>query len=129
MLKNETIIACCLVAACLVEDVEGEQTVVDGMYVESSYRRKLSRYEYDFSMEGNTTFYFYLSNFTTPMSFEVRDILFFYQIEVNIVVIRPLKKKDVVLPFRCQNMGLSVGKCFNTFFFLKKRWKKTTLFL
>ncbi|XP_030841397.1 attractin-like protein 1 isoform X3 [Strongylocentrotus purpuratus] len=53
------------------KDVEGEQTVVDGMYVESTYRRKLSRYEYDFSMEGNTTFYFYLSNFTTPMSFEV----------------------------------------------------------
>ncbi|XP_041477758.1 attractin-like protein 1 isoform X4 [Lytechinus variegatus] len=52
-------------------DVEGEQTVVDGTYVESTYRRKLSRYEYDFSIEGNTTFYFYLSNFTTPMSFEV----------------------------------------------------------
>ena len=39
------------------------------------------------------------------------------QIKVFIkVTIRPKKKKDVVLPFRCQNMGQSVGPKSLSFF-------------
>ncbi|KAJ8025805.1 Attractin-like protein 1 [Holothuria leucospilota] len=52
--------------------VEEEEIIVDNIYVESVYRHRFSRYTYDFRNEVNTTFLFYLSNFTHPFTFRCR---------------------------------------------------------
>ena len=46
-------------------EVERAEVLVD-------FKTHFSRYDYDFSKDANTTFYIYLSNFTTPLWFQVR---------------------------------------------------------
>ncbi|XP_071506476.1 attractin-like protein 1 [Diadema antillarum] len=61
---------CYLNITYTANDSDGEQTVVDGRRVNSFFKMRFSRYDFDFTEEGNTTFYIYLSNFTTPFSFQ-----------------------------------------------------------
>ncbi|XP_071828019.1 attractin-like protein 1 isoform X5 [Apostichopus japonicus] len=51
--------------------VEEEQIIVNDTYVDDVYRYRFSRYTYDFRNEVNTTFLFYLSDFTHPFTFRV----------------------------------------------------------
>ncbi|PIK52415.1 hypothetical protein BSL78_10727 [Apostichopus japonicus] len=52
--------------------VEEEQIIVNDTYVDDVYRYRFSRYTYDFRNEVNTTFLFYLSDFTHPFTFRVQ---------------------------------------------------------
>lgn len=58
--------------------VEEEQIIVNDTYVDDVYRYRFSRYTYDFRNEVNTTFLFYLSDFTHPFTFRVSSLFTFH---------------------------------------------------
>ncbi|KAJ8025804.1 Attractin [Holothuria leucospilota] len=54
--------------------VEKEEIIIDNIYVESVFTHRFSRSTYDFSKSANTTFLFYISNFTTPFTYRIKIV-------------------------------------------------------